>query len=345
MTIYKTGYVSEEYPWTDEAARAYQKRIRVKNFSPLGKRVFSQLVYLAVRGISVIFSYNPNLDTIELLEDGLDEETPIGLTNPYARMRYVTYDGHVLDASKNEFDDTLRCLTFTNPPINDHARALAYRAQMLEMKIDSNLDGLLFPEHYVSGTSPKTRIVQKEERHLGEWKNFTANDDARAGTPIKPDIGTLDQWDISQFLNMSKLTAFDFLQETNMPPQDLSALDTLGVATESLIAHRESFISRVFILKQELQAVFATLPLNPVDVTKVTFEDKESTAVVDDTGTTMGQATTSSTTGSTITQETVPTTSLVFESLFPYTPQDIASVGDAYGKGLNQNIVDTYNLS
>lgn len=343
MSVYRTSYTLPENPWVSTAARSYQKRLRVKNFSPLGKRLFSELVYRAVLGHDVIFRYDSAKDTIELIETTTFDtnDNPIDSNNPYARMRYVTYDGHVLDKNQEEFDDTLRCVTFVAPPISDFARRLGDRAYSLEMKTNASLDTLLFPEHYVSGTSDRTKLVLKKERELNEWKNFNANSDTK-GSDLKPEVGTLQQWDIEQFLNMMKMTAFSFVQETNIPPQDLSVLDTLGVATQSLIAHRESFISRVFMLKQELQAVFNTLALKPVNVTKVSFSEQDVQTVVDQAGQRVAE--TVSTTPQVV-QETVPTTSLVFESLFPYTPQDIASVGDAYGKGLNQNIVESYNLS
>ena len=36
---------------------------------------------------------------------------------------------------------------------------------------------------------------------------------------------------------------------------------------------------------------------------------------------------------------------LAWDSLFPYTPQDIASIGDALGKGATPQVLRRYNLS
>ena len=85
--------------------------------------------------------------------------------------------------------------------------------------------------------------------------------------------------------------------ETGLPPQDAQSLDTLGAATQSLVSNRESFVSRIYVIKQDLNAVFEPLGIK-----------------------------------------------LDYELTFPQTAQDIASIGDAYGKGADADILKKYQV-
>jgi len=360
------GRIRSLSPWLELTARAYQKRLRVKNFSALGKRTFGELVYYAILGEDVFFTYDKDTDAPALAYANVarSDEMNVLHAEDFDWVEYKGFDGRVYDANLIERDKSLRCMAFTHPPVNNKALLLAARADSLDSKIDEDIDRLAFPETYVSGTSPQVKIVAREQSNLKEYRKFDANDDSRSSGAIKPDVDNLPQWDISQLLNLRKLTAFSFEEETNVPVQDLSSLDTLGIATESMIAHRESFISRLYILKQELQAVFEPLDIKPIVQTTVQFNDGTDSG--DTTTLTVGSTSDGDSSGSVVSDEladsvvqssqadeSTPTVEqaeqlsvgLVFESAFPYTPQDIASIGDAFGKGLNQNVVDSYNLS
>lgn len=153
----------------------------------------------------------------------------------------------------------------------------------------------MLPEPVVVGTSPDVVIKADPSKSASDWTKFDANDDH--DTIVRPEVKRLSQWDNGQLKTLLQNTALSFQMETGLPPQDAQILDTLGATTQSLVSNRESFVSRTYIIKQDLNAVF-----EPLGIT------------------------------------------LDYELTFPQTAQDIASIGDAYGKGADSDVLKKYQV-
>lgn len=345
------------FPWVRDAALSYQKRIRVLNFSKLGKRMFSEIVYYAVLGERVPFVYDSQLDAPIPLR--FINETGADIILAGEGFNSVGFDGTVYDGEGNPIEEfgglPLRCVSLSHAPITPAAVEYAGRAYSIDGIVNQSLPRLVAPETWLTGTSPNVQIQQDSSQDPNMVRNINANGDE--SQPIVPQVKNLAQWNNDELITIQKQTAFQFLTETTIPPQDLSALDTLGIATESLIAHREGFVSRAAVIKQELDAVFESIPtLKP-------YMKTEQQSVSAATGeTTTGNETSGldsvpdvpddnsndkklSVPGVTLRTVTTEVKGLVYDSLFPYSPQDIASLGDAFGKGLNQSVVNQFNLS
>ena len=153
----------------------------------------------------------------------------------------------------------------------------------------------MLPEPVVVGTSPDVVIKADPNKNPANWTKFDANDDH--DTIVRPEVKRLSQWDNGQLKTLLQNTVLSFQMETGLPPQDAQVLDTLGATTQSLVSNRESFVSRVCVIKQDLNAVFESLGIK-----------------------------------------------LDYELTFPQTAQDIASIGDAYGKGADADILKKYQV-
>lgn len=275
------------FPWIELVKNSYSMRMRVTNFDDIGKRCFTRLVSEAVGGEKAFFLWENNtpLPLSSLPNSGID----------LTLVENVGMDGRCYDHDLNEVDTRLRCIKLTPPPVSDNAILLASRAWRIETLITDNIEHLIMPEPVVTGTSPDVRIKTDPNKSITDWARFDANDDHE--TIVRPEVKRLTQWNIEQLSTMLQLTLRSFQMETALPPQDAQILDVLGIATQSLVSNRESFVSRSYIIKQALQSVFRSVGVE-----------------------------------------------LEFEIAFPQTAQDIASIGDAYGKGLNKDILNEYQV-
>lgn len=287
MTLPIVSEKSISFPWIELIKNAYSMRVRVTNFSAVGKRSFSRILAKAVGGSKSFF----------IMQDGdpLSVDYLPASSLPLSKVTAVGLDGRCYDNDANEVDENLRCLTLSHPPVTDQAILLAQRAMVIERLISQNLEHLMLPEPVVVGTSPDVVIKADPNKNPANWTKFDANDDHE--TIVRPEVKRLSQWDNGQLKTLLQSTALSFQMETGLPPQDAPILDTLGAATQSLVSNRESFVSRVYLIKQDLNAVFESLDV-----------------------------------------------ALDYELTFPQTAQDIASIGDAYGKGADAGILKKYQV-
>lgn len=287
MTLTIVDEQAISFPWIELVKNAYSMRIRVTNFSAVGKRSFTRILSKAVGGANSYF----------LMQDG-DPLSTDYLTSEDLQLEKVTavgLDGRCYDENANEINENLRCLTLSHAPVTDQAVLLAQRAMVIEALISKNLEHLMLPEPVVVGTSPDVVIKSDPSKSASDWTKFDANDDH--DTIVRPEVKRLSQWDNGQLKTLLQNTVLSFQMETGLPPQDAQVLDTLGATTQSLVSNRESFVSRVYVIKQDLNAVFDSLGIT-----------------------------------------------LDYELTFPQTAQDIASIGDAYGKGADADILKKYQV-
>lgn len=287
MTLTVVDEQAISFPWIELIKNAYSMRIRVTNFSAVGKRSFTRIVSKAVGGSK---SYFLMQDGDPLSTDYLSTAEP-----PLKKVAAVGLDGRCYDANAEEIDENLRCLTLSHPPVTDQAILLAQRAMTIERLISQNIEHLMLPEPVVVGTSPDVVIKADPNKNPANWTKFDANDDH--DTIVRPEVKRLSQWDNGQLKTLLQNTALSFQMETGLPPQDAQILDTLGATTQSLVSNRESFVSRIYLIKQDLNAIFEPLGI-----------------------------------------------ALDYELTFPQTAQDIASIGDAYGKGADAEILKRYQV-
>lgn len=285
LTIVEEQAIS--FPWIELVKNSYSMRVRVTNFSAVGKRSFTHILSKAVGGANSYFLMQDGdpLSTDYLPSEDLQLE----------KVSAVGLDGRCYDENANEINEDLRCITLSHAPVTDQAVLLAQRAMIIEGLISKNLEHLMLPEPVVVGTSPDVVIKTDPSKSASDWTKFDANDDH--DTIVRPEVKRLSQWDNGQLKTLLQNTALSFQMETGLPPQDAQVLDTLGATTQSLVSNRESFVSRVCTIKQDLSAVFDSLGIT-----------------------------------------------LDYELTFPQTAQDIASIGDAYGKGADADILKKYQV-
>ena len=287
MTLTTVDEQTISFPWIELVKNAYAMRVRVTNFSAVGKRSFTRILGKAVGGINSYFLMQDgdplSADYLPSEDLDLDKVAAVGL------------DGRCYDENAEEINENLRCLTLSHAPVTDQAVLLAQRAMVIEGLISQNLEHLMLPEPVVDGTSPDVVIKTDPSKNASDWTKFDANDDH--DTIVRPEVKRLSQWDNGQLKTLLQNTALSFQMETGLPPQDAQILDTLGATTQSLVSNRESFVSRIYVIKQDLNAVF-----EPLGIT------------------------------------------LDYELTFPQTAQDIASIGDAYGKGADADILKKYQV-
>ena len=287
MTLTIVDEQTISFPWIELVKNAYSMRIRVTNFSAVGKRSFTRILSKAVGGANSYFLMQDgdplSTDYLPAEDLQLDKITAVGL------------DGRCYDENANEINENLRCLTLSHAPVTDQAVLLAQRAMVIEALISKNLEHLMLPEPVVVGTSPDVVIKTDPSKSASDWTKFDANDDH--DTIVRPEVKRLSQWDNGQLKTLLQNTVLSFQMETGLPPQDAQVLDTLGATTQSLVSNRESFVSRIYVIKQDLNAVFESLGI-----------------------------------------------ALDYELTFPQTAQDIASIGDAYGKGADADILKKYQV-
>lgn len=287
MTLTIVNEQAISFPWVELVKNAYSMRVRVTNFSAVGKRSFTRILSKAVGGANSYFLMQDGdpLSTDYLPSEDLQLE----------KVAAVGLDGRCYDENANEINENLRCLTLSHAPITDQAVLLAQRAMVIESLISKNLEHLILPEPVVVGTSPDVIIKTDPSKSASDWTKFDANDDH--DTIVRPEVKRLSQWDNGQLKTLLQNTVLSFQMETGLPPQDAQVLDTLGATTQSLVSNRESFVSRIYVIKQDLNAVFESLDI-----------------------------------------------ALDYELTFPQTAQDIASIGDAYGKGADSDVLKKYQV-
>ena len=110
-----------ELPWIRICKNGYAKRLRVINFTPIGKRGFTTIIREALEGDPAYF----------IMQDG--DPIPLSATTlePPEQAESVAYDGRPIDEDGNAIDTNIRGLKLSQPPINTDAVMLGMRAWTL----------------------------------------------------------------------------------------------------------------------------------------------------------------------------------------------------------------------
>lgn len=156
MTLTIVDEQAISFPWIELVKNAYSMRIRVTNFSAVGKRSFTRILSKAVGGANSYFLMQDGdpLSTDYLPSEDLQLE----------KVAAVGLDGRCYDENANEINENLRCLTLSHAPVTDQAVLLAQRAMVIEALISKNLEHLMLPEPVVVGTSPDVVIKSTRAR-------------------------------------------------------------------------------------------------------------------------------------------------------------------------------------
>ena len=169
MTLTIVDEQAISFPWIELVKNAYSMRVRVTNFSAVGKRSFTRILSKAVGGVNSYFLMQDGdpLSTDYLPSEDLQLE----------KVSAVGLDGRCYDENANEINENLRCLTLSHAPVTDQAVLLAQRAMVIEGLISKNLEHLMLPEPVVVGTSPDVVIKTDPSKSASDWTKFDANDD------------------------------------------------------------------------------------------------------------------------------------------------------------------------
>lgn len=169
MTLTTVDEQTISFPWIELVKNAYAMRVRVTNFSAVGKRSFTRILSKAVGGVNSYF----------LMQDGdpLSTDYLPSADLQLEKVAAVGLDGRCYDENAEEIDENLRCLTLSHAPVTDQAVLLAQRAMVIEGLISQNLEHLMLPEPVVVGTSPDVVIKTDPNKNPASWTKFDANDD------------------------------------------------------------------------------------------------------------------------------------------------------------------------
>lgn len=327
-----------QYPWINRAVNSYADRMRVDNFSPSGNVMFHEMMRKAILGSPVFFIMQTNgrvAETNEVkvpVQQSNENDTPSVDSENYVirkeivsgldpvdvdkinnwndeGVEYIDYEGHCYN-NKGKLIPDLYCIKLYAPPITQQAVELATGAQAFDRFTMESMKNITIPTPYISGIDNDAKIGKRqstsEERYDSEDDGQKAKLDnavmvpssngTRGGTPIKADVGILEQWDSQKMFAFQQSKAIEFIGETKVPPVDFPETNALGQTAQALVSNREPFVSRVATIKQQFEAVFNTAGIPE----------------------------------------------LSWQLLFPYTPQDIASIGDAAGKGVDSTSLRDY---
>ena len=330
-------WTGDNSPWVSRAANSYADRMRVDNFSKAGNLQFQAIVRRAMLGHVVYFVMVPNGRKAETKDipiqpfvqnssgeftddtEGVDSQTkqptftrhivisgqdpvdvatmqdPGAMQDLVSRIAYTGFDGLCYDSDHRKID-AIYALKLSDYPITGAARAIANRAEIFDRYMLAYMRNMIVPERFIVGTEKDVQVEQRKQRERSaEDVTTIPATDTKAGMVV-PKYDSLPQWDNGKVSQYLEFTANEFVGETKVPPVDFPELGTLSQTTQSLVANREAFVSRVLSFKAQVEAVF-----NSAGIPELSWQ-----------------------------------------STFPYTPQDIASIGDAAGKGVNADALRNY---
>lgn len=374
-TDFTTSHLGDGmWAWAKDVCSSYSRRMRVTNFTYAGNSMFHDMLFNAIGGQPVFFVMEPNgrperkipvqddnddtidatdttdkTDTVDNVSDDdsvaktdiktvdaqkssiPDDSTaakpesytiqsstdPVAIdsildpTDKYAALVDIVdnigTDGKCYDDKGKEIPG-LYCLSLSEPPYSFKADALAARAESIDGFVGSNLDVLLIPQRYAANTDPDT-----------DWEERSQEDkDAhRPSGTLKSKIRELIHFD--QYpKNTHSITTGQY------PQWDTSKITEVLSLTAQQFMVETSIPPVDFPVLQTLNINSGSLISNREPfISRVAALKMQINAIFQTAG--------------------IP--ELQWDMTFPYTPSDIASIGDAAGKGINADTLRKYNLA
>lgn len=341
-------------PWVKRVLRSYTDRMRVNNFSPVGNVVFSEILQKALTGRAVFFSMVPNgresktwttetaidqsstdsepnapVETIsdnnsgqqtvnngqstitKIIQSGKDpidqDNIPEGSRSDFpdcSTVDTIDYAGLCYD-SDDQVIPNLYCLLLEDPVIDDKVMKYAQAASEYDDSIISSLPDIVRPRKIAEGLPNNTQVRSRKPED-------TAEDDPDNPWTLLPSAGVKGGAQVivpnAKFLGPQ--------WNTQLMAGFMSSLmmEFLGAVNVPPVDFPE-----IGTLSQQTQSLVSN---REPFVSRMKRIRAEVDAVFYSAG--------------------VP--ELSWELPFPYTPQDIASIGDANGKGVNSETLRSMNL-
>lgn len=360
-----TFIFSEQKPWVKRVIRSYVDRMRVSNFSKSGNVVFSVLLQKALAGCTVYFTMVPNgradqvisvrtpisqsgeigsepAAPVETLSDGDAGQQSVDDSGQYAITRTIIsgkdpvdlqqvppdmldevpdpslvswsdYSGRCFDADNNLIPDIF-CLQLADPIIDEKVRRYASQAAAYDSNILAALPDIVKPTKVVTGLSNDTQIRSKPKSgtNAGAGSAEGASAEDATGYTSFP----YSEAQSSRTPVVPKAEVLGPQWDTDKMRGYLASvmLEFLGLVNVPPVDFPE-----VGTLSQQTQSLVSN---REPFVSRMKRIRAEVDAVFDRAG--------------------IP--ELSWELPFPYTPQDIASIGDANGKGVNSETLRSMNL-
>lgn len=346
-----------QYPWIRRAVNSYADRMRVDNFSPAGNVMFQEMLKKALLGSPVFFIMQPNgrestvteekvpiaqssgrgadstakafdndtlqsgsdgqgdgqqYNIIRHIQSGLD---PIDIDCIQDRNKYKTdgvcyvgYNGECYDNTGKKLDDIF-CLYLSTPPITQEAVNIALGAQRFDDLTLAAMRDITVPQPYISGVDSDVQVRSKgnEAGAGGEQKAKDPND-RRVDAMLVPHPNDTNSKSITPSVGI--LTQWD--SQKMFAYQQSKAIEFIGETKVPPVDFPETNA-----LGQTAQALVSNREpfVSRVATIKAQVESVFNTARIPE---------------------------LSWQLLFPYTPQDIASIGDAAGKGVTAGTLKNY---
>lgn len=326
-----------DYPWINRAVNSYANRMRVDNFSPSGNVMFHEILRKAILGIPVFFIMQQNGRESSTTETKIPQSTntdndmsgmqyvvrkeivsgldPIDVDTiadyDGGTVEYITYRGLCYDSDGNVIEG-LYCIQLFSPPITQQAVDLAVGARAFDWATRDAMKNITIPTPYISGTDSDAQIGKRQQA-----------DDSRYGSSV----GGIAQ--------DAKLDNAVIVPHSNDKSNGSPLKADIGILgqwdTQKMFAYQQSkaieFVGETNVppvdfpetnaLGQTAQALVSN---REPFVSRVASIKEQFNAVFDTAG--------------------IP--ELSWQLLFPYTPQDIASIGDAAGKGVDAGSLRGY---
>jgi len=286
--ICRDGYaISKDNPYGKRFATTSRNKLGLRSTAKYVKKLGATIRVLEVNDEKRFQPYR------EAFEN--DMQDPGAMQDLVSRIAYTGFDGQCYDSDHKRID-AIYALKLSGYPITGAARAIANRAEIFDRYMLAYMRNMIVPERFIVGTEKDVQVEQRKqrERSSGDVTTIPVTD-TKTGQVV-PKYDFLPQWDNEKVSQYLEFTANEFVGETKVPPVDFPELGTLSQTTQSLVANREAFVSRILSFKAQVEAVF------------------DSAGIPE----------------------------LSWQSTFPYTPQDIASIGDAAGKGVNADALRNY---
>lgn len=331
-----------EYSWIRRAVNSYANRMRVDNFTPSGNVMFTEILRKAILDIPVFFIMQKNgrasstketrIPTVANTQVSSQESAqqdqqyvvrkeiisgfdPVDVDSivdyDVEPVSYVDYNGLCYDADGLEIEG-LYCVQLFAPPITRQAVDLAIGAKAFDDATMSAMRNITVPTPYISGTDSDAQIGQKQAEDSkrysssagGESKNSKLDDAIILPHSNLRNAGSAIKADIGILGQWDTQKMFAYQQS--------KAVEFVGETSVPPVDFPETNA-----LGQTAQALVSN---REPFVSRVASIKEQFNAVFDTAG--------------------IP--ELSWQLLFPYTPQDIASIGDAAGKGVDAGSLRGY---
>lgn len=342
-------------PWEDRCGRGYSDRIRVSNFTEGGNTMFSDMVYDAVLGKTVYFIMQDNgrvaKDEYVLADSTPDQNTEQQEQNSSADNSQDD-DGQDDVSQSGTQDVSVNSASYDHvivspqDPIRIDCIPQQYRPDVSMVDYVS-FDGKCYDVDgkEVSGIYALQFVRPPMTSQAKILAQRALDFDLRLGHSLenimtpKPIIEGSDP-DVET--RMSK----------DRDPNDVISLDFSGVraGSSTVVTPTMKFLEQWDTEKlKTLQALTAYEFIGetknpPVDFPELSTLDSETQSLVSNREPFVSRAK-GLTSQINAVFESAGIPELVYGSLFPYTPQDIASIGDALGKGATPSVLRKYDLS